>query len=439
VTRFRGFSQFGVIGAVGMVAAWLATLTLLPALLLVFDRRERTLRRFGAPGGGRIASAVARVVTRWPRACLALCILTTVLSLVPLRRYLADPFEYDFRNLRNRRSLESGAGALAPRVDALFGLTITPSVVLAERREQTGEIRDRLLDKDRRLPGRPMLGQVSTLEDFLPGDAATQARKLALLADLRRLVDSPAMTHASDEDRRLARELRPPESLRPVSDADLPAEVRRPFTERDGTLGRIVLVYHAAWVSVWDGRQLARLADVLDPIPLSDGTQVRSSGQAVVFTAMLRSILHDAPRATLASFLGVALLVLVLAGRGGLPVLAVLLAGVAWMVGAAAWLGVRTNFLNFIALPITFGIGVDYGINLHSRFVADGDLLRAIRATGGAVALCSLTTILGYGALLVADNQALQSFGTLAILGEVACLTAAIGGLPAWLQRHLKQ
>ena len=47
------------------------------------------------------------------------------------------------------------------------------------------------------------------------------------------------------------------------------------------------------------------------------------------------------------------------------------------------------------------------------------------------MALCSLTTIIGYAALLVARNQALRSFGEMAILGEVACLSAAIVGMPA--------
>ena len=105
------------------------------------------------------------------------------------------------------------------------------------------------------------------------------------------------------------------------------------------------------------------------------------------------------------------------------------------MLGAAAWVGVRTNFLNFIALPITFGIGVDYGINIYLRYRLEGRgrVGRAVRATGGAVALCSLTTIIGYAALLVADNQALRSFGEMAILGEVACLSAAVVGMPAFL------
>jgi hypothetical protein len=70
-----------------------------------------------------------------------------------------------------------------------------------------------------------------------------------------------------------------------------------------------------------------------------------------------------------------------------------------------------------------------------TRYVQDGehDVRGAVCSTGSAVALCSLTTIIGYSSLLLARNRALFSFGLLAVLGEIACLTAAVVALPAWL------
>jgi hypothetical protein len=59
------------------------------------------------------------------------------------------------------------------------------------------------------------------------------------------------------------------------------------------------------------------------------------------------------------------------------------------------------------------------------------DMVRAIAATGSAVALCSCTTIIGYSSLLVAQNRALFLFGLVAVLGEICCLSAAITLLPA--------
>jgi hypothetical protein len=66
-------------------------------------------------------------------------------------------------------------------------------------------------------------------------------------------------------------------------------------------------------------------------------------------------------------------------------------------------------------------------------------MIRAVISTGTAVAVCSWTTIVGYGSLLAARNRALKGFGIMAILGELACISAAILALPAlllWLGRR---
>jgi hypothetical protein len=86
------------------------------------------------------------------------------------------------------------------------------------------------------------------------------------------------------------------------------------------------------------------------------------------------------------------------------------------------------NFLDFVALPITIGIGIDYAVNLtaRERLEGPGSARRALATTGGAVALCSFTTIVGYGSLLLSENQGIRSFGLAAIIGEGTCLAAAL-------------
>ena len=120
--------------------------------------------------------------------------------------------------------------------------------------------------------------------------------------------------------------------------------------------------------------------------------------------------------------------------RGAAAVLAALLMGVLWMVGLAAHTDLRLNFLNFVALPITFGIGTEYPFNIFDRSrLLGGDVSAAVKRVGGAVMLCSFTTTVGYGSLLVADNQALESFGRLAVCGEITTLLCAILVLPSLL------
>jgi hypothetical protein len=227
---------------------------------------------------------------------------------------------------------------------------------------------------------------------------------------------------------------------------DLPPLAQRPFTEADGTTGRVVLVYPVEQgLSVWNGKDLLRISRVLQVLHLEDEHKsIDTSGSAVVFAAMIRSVLRDGPRATAAALLAVLVLILLIMrpmSSAGAAI-ATLLVGVIWMMGVAGLFGVKITFLNFIALPITFGIGAEYGLNVAVRYRQDRDMIRAVISTGTAVAVCSWTTIVGYGSLLAARNRALQGFGAMAILGELACITAAILALPAmqlWIHRRRAQ
>ena len=183
----------------------------------------------------------------------------------------------------------------------------------------------------------------------------------------------------------------------------------------------------------------------------------RVAGYVPIASDITRALQHDGPIASAIAFISVAVLVmLIFRGRStGLWVLGSLSLGVAWMLGATLASGMKINYINFVAFPITFGIGVDYAVNIMARYRQElADLTgssapssvgastaamrfeairRAVHTTGPAVALCSLTTILGYSSLLIAKNRALSSFGAVAVSGEVSCLSTAVAVLPAAL------
>jgi len=218
---------------------------------------------------------------------------------------------------------------------------------------------------------------------------------------------------------------------------DLPVLLRRRFEENDGRVGTVFYVKYRNDVVLSDGHNLLRLAKDTDNVRLPDGTVVRTASRSTVFAEMIRSMARDGPRATLASLLAVTLVVLVATrdARGAVAVLGALFLGVTWLVGGAAWAGEKLNYVNFITLPITFGIGCEYPFNVYDRSrLLGGDVSGAVERVGGAVALCSYTTVVGYGSMLFADFQALQSFGRLAVSGELACLGGALLMLPALLQ-----
>jgi predicted RND superfamily exporter protein len=255
----------------------------------------------------------------------------------------------------------------------------------------------------------------------------------------------------------------PPADLAPFTVADLPAEVADSFTDRHGVRGRLALIEPAAGHSDSDLGYLVRWANAFRETQLPNGDVVHGSGRAVVFADMLQAVQTATPR-TLALSLCMTTLVVALlfagwgsrepqitAGwgsressdgsrgvRGTLLVFAALFTGLVWLGLMMSVAGVRLNFMNFIALPVTFGIAVDYPVNFLTRLRSDPnrDVLAALRGTGGAIILCSLTTVLGYTALLASVNQAVRSLGLLCVLGELACVTAATLLLPAVLVWH---
>jgi predicted RND superfamily exporter protein len=183
----------------------------------------------------------------------------------------------------------------------------------------------------------------------------------------------------------------------------------------------------------WNGKELIRFASAVRRVELGNGRAITTSGSSVVFADLITTIRDDGPRVTGIAILGLVVMVLLVVGRNAraLAVLVAVGTGALGLVTACALLGLRVNFLDFVALPITLGLGVDYAINVAERQAETSDLIATLRTSGAAVAVCSLTTIIGYGSLLVSDNLAIRGFGLASLIGEVACLLAALIVVPA--------
>ncbi len=96
-------------------------------------------------------------------------------------------------------------------------------------------------------------------------------------------------------------------------------------------------------------------------------------------------------------------------------------------------IGHRLNFMNVLVFPILVGIGIDYGIHVVHRF-RDGAPVRAIiTETGRAFVLTTLTTMAGFGSLVMSRYKGLSSFGFVTILGMLFVLLTSLVALPAML------
>ena len=356
---------------------------------------------------------------------------------IGVRYAKSDPMEYNMRRLQNDLGASAEMYRLSKVAADILGAKLESAmVVLLERPDQATPLK-KLLDarKDAAPVEEKPFEKVHTAFDFVPDG---QAAKLPVLADIReRTLRARELGQISDAEWPEVSRVLPPEGLTTYSVGDLPDELARPFTDKAGVRGRVVLIEPTKGKNDSDLRYLLRWADSFRETRLDDGTVIYGSGRAVIFADMLSAVVADMPPA-IALSLGMTVLAVLVTfrrGRSSIAVLFALAAGLFWLVGYVALTDVKINFFNFIAFPITFGIGVDYAVNFVQRY-DEGDrdgILGVLRNTGGAVILCSLTTMLGYLALLGSINQAIRSLGAVAVMGEVSCLLAAVLVLPAWL------
>ncbi|HEY0993480.1 MAG TPA: MMPL family transporter, partial [Kofleriaceae bacterium] len=432
-TSFKGFADFAVIGAVGMALCWATTYLLLPALMLRWGRDTRITVQDPVVG-----SLLVRILGfRRPRVVCGVALAGALVTTAIVARYIArDPFEYDIKQLRSEGSDAVTARAWMALSDRTFGRGYSGrTYIAADRLDQIPLIVSALRARDANVqPAHQTFGSVTSILDFVPED---QPRKLVVLSRIRQLLDDDALAALTDSERAELAELRPPVDLGVITSETLPPLVRDQLEEKDGRVGYIISIRPAPQLDEWNGHDLIRFATAVRSLELPDGETVTTSGGSIVFADIVAAIESDGPRVTAIAALGIVVMVSLLVGRNrrAVAVLVATAAGSLLMVAACALLGLKVNFLDFVALPITLGIGVDYAINVAHRHHHEGvpDPLSTLRTSGSAVFVCSLTTIIGYGSLLISENLAIRGFGQASLIGEVACVGTALVLVPALL------
>ncbi len=447
VTDFRGFKHFGIIGGYGMLFCWITTYLFTPALLSASERVLPAYREDARSMslGNYFGVAFAKLGLGAPRAVALTGALVGVVALGLTALYFSrDPMEYSLRKVGNDEASEqSAARRLTHQVDKVVGRIGQDGIaIVTDRVDQVQPLEAELERRRLAAPAnlRPFEKTVSIFS-LLPKD---QEAKLPLIREMiDRIQRARSRGFINDADWAKIETHIPKDGIKPIGIEDLPELVARPFTERDGSRGRIVYIAPAAGFSVWDAKYLMRWADSFRHVTLPNGEVIRGSGRAVIFADMIKTIGEDAPRAIAVSALGTIVVILV-AFRGNPMAFGVF---VPWVLGVAGLVGymylrdIRLNFLNFVALPITIGIGAEYAHNMMQRyrFEGPGKLRQVVLATGGALTLCSLTTSIGYFALLFSINRGIHSFGLAAAVGEITCLAATVLWLPAilaWFEKR---
>ncbi len=113
--------------------------------------------------------------------------------------------------------------------------------------------------------------------------------------------------------------------------------------------------------------------------------------------------------------------------------------GLIFTFGIIGWSGMKVSMAVIAAFPVLIGIGIDYAIQLHSRFdeeVRKTSVPDAVRTTvtkaGPAVLLAMLATAIGFIALWISPLPMVAGFGVVCVIGIASCYLAALTIVPTF-------
>lgn len=199
-----------------------------------------------------------------------------------------------------------------------------------------------------------------------------------------------------------------------------------------------------------DGRLLLRIqpadrgGSVLDPDRLTAFVSAMRSVDASVLgpaVQIYESTVLISRAYTLATSLavGVILILLLLDFRSLADSLLALLPVLVGFVGLFAVMGLTDlplNFANIIVMPFIFGIGVDAGVHIIHRWRDDptGVPRGLSGGTGRGILLTTLTTVIGFGCMALAQHRGIRGLGITMVIGLTITLLACYTLPPAILR-----
>src|SRR5439155_10733269 len=219
--------------------------------------------------------------------------------------------------------------------------------------------------------------------------------------------------------------LRNQDNRAPLQVQDLPQALRDRFV---GATGKYLLMVYPK-NDVWQREYQKEFIDDLQKIdPNVTGTPV----QLYHYTDLLKRSYEEAARYSL---IAIALLVLI-HFRSPLSLALALIpvaVGFIWLGGLMGCFDVPLNPANIMTLPLVIGIGVTNGIHILNRFAEEQTPSILARSTGKAVLVSGLTAMAGFGSLILAKHQGIQSLGWMMSVGIATCMVIGLTFLPAIL------
>jgi len=213
-----------------------------------------------------------------------------------------------------------------------------------------------------------------------------------------------------------------------VTEDELPPMVRNTFLSSDGK-ANLMTIYPR--LNPWEGASrkifTAQVNTVTD----------RTTGMILAADQMIKIADSDGKKAVIAALIAVFLILLADFRNLKLSLLTFvpLILSFVSLYGIMSLFEIKLDFVNIIAIPLLVGIGIDDAVHINHRYLLEGKgrMRNTLAGTGSAVALTTITTIIGFASFIPSVMRAMRSTGIVLTLAMALAFLYSICLHPAVL------
>jgi predicted RND superfamily exporter protein len=453
-------AEFGELAAVGIVVSFLLMMTFVPAVRQLLDRRAESHDRLDTEGlqagEARLLSQLMGKMSWLPRKA-ATWTLVAALLITGLGAYGMSGISTEFSFLDfvpTTSPLRGTALTLSERFD--FPETTS---VLVTGDVTTGAAWNGLLASNSAAAGVPSVQSVDTTQGPFPTGNSLMSVMLQLINPASETFDSDvlgaALTAGIDQSGAF------PDSadITPVYDLAFekyPEQLASVLAATDGGYNAALFNFDTTAGETGASDLASGLNEAFAPAEAAGLSAVATSG--AVISNLVVNTLRDSQVSSLVLTLGAALLLLVAnfwfeTRRPMLGVLTTLPVAmvVVWVFGLMAAFGIPFGPVTATISALGIGIGIPYMIHVTHRYLEERlewtdeneAIEHTLTHTGGALAGSALTTMAGFGILMVSTTIPFRQFGFVLAYTILLALIAAVLVLPSmlvlwdrWHRRH---
>lgn len=432
-SRFLGFYEFGLVGAVGLAANYFGILLLFPSLVWIMERFDLFDRASFKWSFLDRFSNVLQPLNRSHR--FGSLFLITTLFLVGFGFYVAkDQLQIEFKDtgIENRNLL---SWKLERKVKAITQQPLRPPTILVHSLNEEYNVVNWLKSS----PVKDYIKDIVHLDKFVP-DHQAEKRVLA-----KRILENFKQLNVPF-DKNVKEMLHSIEALPDLPDITretLPDSIQKlflPFTKEHG-------VYSAVYVflknlDLGNQKDIRKFPALFGAIPLDNGTVLSTAHEAFVISDILQMVESEGPKLLGLIFLFLAISVIVdfRSIRKFVINFLPMLMSIPVMTAFLYFFGIRLNVLNVSLVPVIFGVGIDnflhyYHFYEEHRFSNQKIDFEAI-SSGilPSVFMASFTSMIGFGGFVLASTPYLRSMGWLSIIGISVIFFMVALMFPRWIQ-----